>query len=39
MEQAYYVDTGLGKFDHMAADGLLEVVFDNDEVTIYEVVR
>ncbi len=39
MERAYYVDTGLAKFERMAADGLLEVVFDNGEVTIYEVVR
>ena len=39
LERAYYVDTGLAKFERMAADGLLQVVFDNGEVTIYEVVE
>lgn len=39
MERAYYEPRGLAKFDEMVADGTLQVVFDNDEVTIYEVVQ
>ena len=38
LERAYYIDTGLAKFERMAADGLLRVAFDNGEVTIYEVI-
>ncbi len=35
-ERAYYGPEGLAKFDDMAADGLLRVVYSADGVTIYE---
>ncbi|MFQ6101717.1 MAG: DUF2298 domain-containing protein [Anaerolineae bacterium] len=38
-ERAYYDPAGLAKFDAMAADGLLRVVYDVQGVKIYEVVR
>ena len=37
-ERAYYDPAGLAKFDAMAAQGLLEVVYDAQGVKIYEVV-
>jgi YYY domain-containing protein len=37
LERAYYEADGLVKFEAMAAEGLLQPVFHNDEVTIYEV--
>jgi YYY domain-containing protein len=37
LERGYYDEIGLAKFDKMAADGKLQVVFRSDEVTIYEV--
>jgi hypothetical protein len=36
LERAYYEPAGLDKFDRMAAEGTLETVFRNDQVTIYE---
>jgi YYY domain-containing protein len=39
MEQAYYDPVGLSKFERMVADGMLEVAFRNEGVTIYEVMR
>ncbi len=38
-ERAYYNPAGLAKFDQMAAQGLLRVVYDERGVKIYEVVR
>ena len=38
LERIYYRAAGLTKFDQMAAQGRLDVVFDNDEVIIYQVV-
>jgi uncharacterized membrane protein len=38
LERAYYDELGLNKFDYMVDDGTLEVAFDNEGVTIYEVV-
>jgi YYY domain-containing protein len=37
-ERAYYSPTGLVKFDMMVAEGLLQVVYDNRGVRIYEVI-
>jgi YYY domain-containing protein len=37
LERAYYDPKGLAKFETMVADGTLQVVFRNDQVTIYEV--
>ncbi len=37
LERVYYNRLGLRKFDRMAAEGELEVVYTNPEVTIYEV--
>jgi YYY domain-containing protein len=37
-EQAYYDPAGLAKFDDMAAEGLLQVVYDACGVRIYKVV-
>jgi YYY domain-containing protein len=37
-ERAYYDPVGLAKFDQMAAQGLLRVVYDAQGVKIYEVV-
>jgi uncharacterized membrane protein len=39
LERAYYLQIGLNKFEAMADDGTLRVVFRNEGVTIYEVVR
>jgi YYY domain-containing protein len=39
LERAYYLQIGLNKFEAMAEDGTLRVVFRNEGVTIYEVVR
>jgi uncharacterized membrane protein len=39
LERAYYLQIGLNKFETMAEDGTLRVVFRNEGVTIYEVVR
>jgi YYY domain-containing protein len=38
LERAYYDEQGLNKFEYMVDDGTLEVAFDNEGVTIYEVV-
>jgi YYY domain-containing protein len=38
-ERAYYDPVGLAKFDQMAAQGLLRVVYDAQGVKIYEVVE
>jgi len=38
LERAYYDEQGLKKFEYMAAEGTLDVAFDNEGVTIYEVV-
>ncbi len=38
LERAYYLSIGLDKFERMAADGSLRSVFQNEGVTIYEVV-
>jgi len=38
-ERAYYDPAGLAKFDDMAAQGLLRVVYDAQGVRIYEVVQ
>jgi len=37
-ERAYYSPSGLAKFDHMVAQGLLRVAYDVQGVRIYEVV-
>jgi uncharacterized membrane protein len=37
LERAYYPDVGLRKFDDMAANGQLELVYDQDSVRIYRV--
>ena len=37
LERAVYDPAGLAKFDRMAAEGYLEVVFENEEVRIYKV--
>ncbi len=37
-ERAYYDPVGLAKFDQMAAQGLLQVVYDAQGVKIYEVI-
>jgi YYY domain-containing protein len=37
LERAYYEAPGLEKFDQMAREGLLQPVFNNGEVTIYQV--
>jgi YYY domain-containing protein len=37
-ERAYYGSAGLDKFDRMAEDGVLRVVYQDHGVTIYEVV-
>ena len=39
LERAYYLSIGLDKFEQMAAEGSLRSVFQNEGVTIYEVVR
>ncbi len=39
MERAYYGASGLAKFDWMADNGLLEVVYNKNNTTIYRVVR
>ena len=39
LERAYYDPDGLEKFDVMVANGLLRTVFQNEGVTIYEVVE
>jgi uncharacterized membrane protein len=39
LEQAYYDPEGLSKFEQMVTDGMLEVAFRNEGVTIYEVMR
>jgi uncharacterized membrane protein len=36
LERAYYEPVGLAKFEEMASEGELRVVFRNEEVTIYE---
>ncbi len=36
LERAYYQPLGLAKFEEMAAEGTLRVVFRNEGVTIYE---
>jgi hypothetical protein len=36
-ERAYYDPAGLAKFDRMAGQGLLRLVYDADGVHIYEV--
>jgi YYY domain-containing protein len=38
LERAYYLAKGLEKFEQMAAEGSLRSVFQNEGVTIYEVV-
>ena len=37
LERAYYEPAGLDKFEQMAAAGLLDTVYSNQEVTIYKV--
>ncbi len=37
LERIVYPAEGLAKFEHMAAEGLLEVVYSNEQVTIYQV--
>jgi YYY domain-containing protein len=39
LEKAYYLPEALAKFEQMARDGELRVVYANPGVTIYEVVR
>jgi YYY domain-containing protein len=39
LERAYYLRIGLNKFEKMADDGILRVVFRNEGVMIFEVVR
>jgi YYY domain-containing protein len=39
LERATYAPEGLAKFDRMAADDLLKVVFQNEGTTIYEVIE
>jgi len=39
LEQTYYDPAGLAKFEQMAAEGQLQVVFRNEGVTIYELPR
>jgi YYY domain-containing protein len=39
LERATYAPEGLAKFDRMAVEGLLKVVFKNEGTTIYEVVQ
>ncbi len=38
LERAYYDQNGLNKFETMAQQGLLEIVYDENGVTIYRVV-
>jgi uncharacterized membrane protein len=37
LEHNYYPDSGLRKFQGLAAVGKLTVVYENQEVTVYEV--
>jgi YYY domain-containing protein len=39
LERAYYPPAGIEKFEQLAADGYLEAVFRNEDVTIYAVNR
>ena len=39
LERAYYDQAGLAKFPAMVEWGLLQVVFQNEGVTIYQVVE
>lgn len=39
MERAYYSPAGLSKFERMAENGQLEVVYSRNDTTIYRVVR
>jgi uncharacterized membrane protein len=39
LERIVYPVEGLAKFERMAEDGLLEVVYSNEQVTIYQVVQ
>ncbi len=39
LERIVYPAEGLAKFARMAADGLLEVVYSNEQVTLYRVVK
>ncbi|MGQ9598100.1 MAG: DUF2298 domain-containing protein [Anaerolineae bacterium] len=39
LEETYYEPAGLDKFERMVRQGELQVVFRNEEVTIYRVVR
>ena len=38
LERAYYLSIGLDKFEQMVSDGSLRAVFQNEGVTIYEVI-
>jgi uncharacterized membrane protein len=37
VERIYYPGAGLEKFERMRADGQLDLVYQNEQVTIYEV--
>jgi len=39
LEHNYYLLEGLTKFQDMAEQGQLEVVYQNQEVTVYEVMN
>jgi len=38
-ERLYYPADGIAKFERMAAEGRLRVAYQNEHVTLYEVVR
>jgi uncharacterized membrane protein len=37
LERSYYLPKGIAKFEQMANSGILEVVYQDQAVTIYEV--
>jgi uncharacterized membrane protein len=39
LERVYYDPAGLAKFDRMVAGGAMQVVYSNEQVTIYEVLE
>jgi len=39
LERVYYPEAGLDKFDEMVAQGLLEVAYANEQVTVYRVLK
>jgi uncharacterized membrane protein len=39
VERAHYAPEGIAKFDALMANGVLQVAYQNEGTTIYEVVR